>query len=180
MKPLLSIRRLTKRFGGLIAVRELSWDVARGEVVALLGDNGAGKSTLIKCITGVYHADEGEINFEGNPAQFTWPIDARHRGIETIYQDLALADNLDVGANVFLGREPVRRIFGFSVIDRRRMRAEAAETLAGLGIHIHRLDLPLQSLSGISQLRSTLSQPIPRRETAATGSPRCSARAWTS
>ena len=61
MKPLLSIRRLTKRFGGLIAVRELSWDVARGEVVALLGDNGAGKSTLIKCITGVYHADEGEM-----------------------------------------------------------------------------------------------------------------------
>ena len=70
MEPLLSIRKLTKRFGGLTAVREMSWDVYRGEVVALLGDNGAGKSTVIKCISGVYHADEGEIFFEGRPARF--------------------------------------------------------------------------------------------------------------
>src|SRR5205085_1017916 len=95
--------------GGLTAVREMSSDIHRGEVVALLGDNGAGKSTLIKCISGVYHADEGEIFFEGRPARFARPIDARNHGIETIYQDLALANNLDVGANIFLGREIKKR-----------------------------------------------------------------------
>jgi len=150
MKPLLSIRRLTKRFGGLVAVREVSWDVARGEVVALLGDNGAGKSTLIKCITGVYHADEGEINFEGNPAQFTRPIDARHHGIETIYQDLALANNLDVSANIFLGREVKLRYLGglIRTLDEGRMLRESAQALRSLEIHFPTLTQPIESLSG--------------------------------
>ena len=123
MEPLLSIRKLTKRFGGLTAVREMSWDVYRGEVVALLGDNGAGKSTLIKCISGVYHADEGEIFFDGKPAHFARPIDARNHGIETIYQDLALANNLDVGANIFLGREIKKRYLGglVSTLDEEEM-----------------------------------------------------------
>src|SRR6185437_9419949 len=92
--------------------REVSWDVYRGEVVALLGDNGAGKSTLIKCLSGVYPPDEGEIHFEGKPALFAKPIDARNQGIETIYQDLALANNLDVSANIFLGREVKLRYLG--------------------------------------------------------------------
>src|SRR3954452_16510877 len=104
-EPLLSIRGLTKRFGGLTAVKGVSWDVFPGEVVALLGDNGAGKSTLIKCISGVYSPDEGEIRVNGETKSFAKPIDARREGIETIYQDLALANNLDVAANIFLGRE---------------------------------------------------------------------------
>jgi ABC-type sugar transport system ATPase subunit len=150
MKPLLSIRRLTKRFGGLVAVREVSWDVARGEVVALLGDNGAGKSTLIKCITGVYHADEGEIDFEGNPAQFTRPIDARNHGIETIYQDLALANNLDVSANIFLGREVKLRYLGglIRTLDDGHMLRESGQALRSLEIHFPSLTQPIESLSG--------------------------------
>ena len=108
-EPILSIRGLTKRFGGLVAVNNVDWDVFPGEVVALLGDNGAGKSTLIKCVSGVYQLDEGEIFFEGRPAHFARPIDARREGIETIYQELALANNLDVGANIFLGRPKIVR-----------------------------------------------------------------------
>ncbi len=111
-EPLLSVRNITKRFGGLVAVNNVSFEIRRGEVFGLLGDNAAGKSTLIKCISGVYHAEEGDIFFEGKRAQFAHPIDARRNGIETIYQDLALANNLDVSANIFLGREVKRRHFG--------------------------------------------------------------------
>jgi simple sugar transport system ATP-binding protein len=122
--------------------------LAAGEVVALAGDNGAGKSTLIKVISGVFQPDEGEIRYNGDTIVLANPHDARERGIETIYQDLALADNLDVGANVFLGREPMRRILGVPVIDRRRMRAEAGRALAALEIDVDRLDRPVRALSG--------------------------------
>ena len=111
-EPILSVRNLTKRFGGLTAVNDVSWDVYPGEVVALLGDNGAGKSTLIKCISGVHHADEGEVRFRGERVRFARPIDALASGIETIYQDLALAQNLDVPSNIFLGRELKLRYLG--------------------------------------------------------------------
>jgi len=111
-EPVLSIRGLTKMFGGLIAVDNVSFDVARGEVVGLLGDNGAGKSTLIKCVSGVHQPEEGEIVFEGKAVEFASPMEARRAGIETIYQDLALANNLDVGANIFLGREVKTRLLG--------------------------------------------------------------------
>ena len=106
MEPMLSVRNLVKRFGGLTAVNRVSLDVYPGEVVGLVGDNAAGKSTLIKCISGVYEADEGEIFFRGKRIHFARPIDARGAGIETIYQDLALAGNLGVSANIFLGRKP--------------------------------------------------------------------------
>jgi ABC-type sugar transport system ATPase subunit len=150
VEPLLSIRKLTKRFGGLTAVREMSWDVYQGEVVGLLGDNGAGKSTVIKCISGVYHADEGEIFFEGKSARFARPIDARNHGIETIYQDLALANNLDVGANIFLGREIKRRYFWGLVktLDDDEMLRKSKEALASLQIHFPRLKEPIENLSG--------------------------------
>lgn len=149
-EPVLSIRSLTKRFGGLTAVHGVSWDVYPGEVVALLGDNGAGKSTLIKCVSGVYQADDGEIYFEGRRSRFSRPIDARREGIETIYQDLALANNLDVGANIFLGRERKKRHFGglIKTLDERTMLRESEAALDALDIHFPNLTQPIESLSG--------------------------------
>jgi ABC-type sugar transport system ATPase subunit len=149
-EPLLSIRKMTKRFGGLVAVNEVSWDVYPGEVVGLLGDNGAGKSTLIKCISGVYQADEGEIYFEGRRSHFVRPIDARQQGIETIYQDLALANNLDVGANIFLGREVKKDYLGGLVrmLDEPHMLDESRLALEGLEIHFPNLQQPIENLSG--------------------------------
>ncbi|HXZ16071.1 MAG TPA: ATP-binding cassette domain-containing protein [Roseiarcus sp.] len=146
----LSIRGLTKIFGGLVAVDKVSIDVRRGEVVGLLGDNGAGKSTLIKCVSGVHHPEEGEIFFDGAPALFSTPMDARRAGIETIYQDLALANNLDVGANIFLGREVRKRRLGGLVqtLDDRFMLRESRETLDSLQIRFPTLTEPIQNLSG--------------------------------
>ncbi|HVZ13409.1 MAG TPA: ATP-binding cassette domain-containing protein [Bauldia sp.] len=148
--PVLSIRRLTKRFGGLTAVKSVSWEVYPGEVVALLGDNGAGKSTLIKCVAGVHQPDEGEIFFAGKQVHFARPIDSRSAGIETIYQDLALANNLDVAANIFLGREKKHRYLGGLVktLDERAMRAESQTALDTLEIHFPTLTQPIESLSG--------------------------------
>lgn len=146
--PLLSARHLTKRFGGLTALSDVSLDLYPGEVLALAGDNGAGKSTLIKCLSGVHQPEEGQILFGGREVSMGSPREAREIGIETIYQDLALAENLDVGANVFLGREPMRRRFGlFPVLDRPAMRLAAQEVLDTLDIHT-RLDRPVQDLSG--------------------------------
>ena len=149
-EPVLSIRDMVKRFGGLTAVNRVSLDIHPGEVVALLGDNGAGKSTLIKCISGVHAADEGEILFGGKRAVFAKPIDARREGIETIYQDLALANNLDVPANIFLGREAKRSYLGGLVktLDEKKMLAEAQAGLASLDIHFPSLTQPIESLSG--------------------------------
>ena len=149
-EPLLSIRNLTKLFGGLVAVDNVSLDVRRGEVVGLLGDNGAGKSTLIKCVSGVYQAEEGEIVFDGKPVAFASPMDARRVGIETIYQDLALANNLDVGANIFLGREVKKRFFGGLVqtLDDRMMLKESRQTLDSLQIRFPTLTEPIENLSG--------------------------------
>jgi ABC-type sugar transport system ATPase subunit len=150
MQPILSIRNLTKRFGGLVAVNDVSWDVFPGEVVALLGDNGAGKSTLIKCVSGVYVADRGEIYFEGHTSNFSGPIDARRAGIETIYQDLALANNLDVPANIFLGRETKKPYLGglIRTLDEPFMLHESKAALDALQIHFPILTQPIESLSG--------------------------------
>ena len=146
--PILEIRELSKRFGGVHALEKVSLDLYPGEVLALAGDNGAGKSTLIKTISGVHKADEGTMSYDGKQVTFDNPQQARDHGIETIYQDLALADNLDAGANVFLGREVMKRVLGLAVVDRKRMRNEAADTLKVLDIRIDRLDLPLRSMSG--------------------------------
>jgi ABC-type sugar transport system ATPase subunit len=149
-EPLLSIRNVTKIFGGLVAVDAVSLDVRRGEVVGLLGDNGAGKSTLIKCIAGVYQQEKGEIVFDGKPVDFASPMDARRVGIETIYQDLALANNLDVGANIFLGREVKRRRFGglIQTLDDKLMLNESRQTLDSLQIRFPTLTNPIENLSG--------------------------------
>jgi ABC-type sugar transport system ATPase subunit len=149
--PILSVRGLTKRFGGVTALEGVGFDLRRGVVVALAGDNGAGKSTLIKAISGVHQPDEGEIVYKGEPITLTNPRHAREIGIETIYQDLALADNLDVGANIFLGREPAAPLFGLIPrLDRPRMRAAARDVLAPLEVDLDgkKLGLPVRNLSG--------------------------------
>ena len=148
--PVLSIRGMVKRFGGLTAVANVDLDVFPGEVVALLGDNGAGKSTLIKCVSGVHHMDEGEMHFTGKPVRFDKPIDARSAGIETIYQDLALANNLDVPANIFLGRELKNRYLGglIKTLDEKTMLAESRAGLDSLDIQFPTLTQPIESLSG--------------------------------
>ena len=148
-RPILDVRSVFKRFGGVEALKGVSLSLHPGEVVALAGDNGAGKSTLTKMISGVYRADDGEIRLDGERVDFATPEAARQAGIETIYQDLALADNLSIGANVFLGREPMRRALGIvPVIDRRRMAAAAKATMAELDFHVDRLDAPVGRFSG--------------------------------
>jgi ABC-type sugar transport system ATPase subunit len=148
-EPVLSVRGLTKRFGGVHALQDVSFDLRAGEILALAGDNGAGKSTLVKTVCGVYQPNAGEIFFQGQHVAFPNPRAARDAGIETIHQDLALADNLDVAANVFLGREPMRRMFGIIPrIDRRRMAEGARKAIGTLDIAIPRLDVPVRALSG--------------------------------
>jgi ABC-type sugar transport system ATPase subunit len=149
-EPVLSIRSLVKRFGGLTAVNHVSLDILPGEVVGLLGDNGAGKSTLIKCVSGVHAADEGEILLDGKSIRLSRPIDARRHGIETIYQDLALAQNLDVPANIFLGRElKIPHLAGLvRTLDDAAMLRESAAALEALEIHFPSLVRPIESLSG--------------------------------
>ncbi len=147
--PILEVRSIAKRFGGVQALKDVSMRLDAGEVVALAGDNGAGKSTLIKTISGVYQPDEGEIRFAGEPVSFATPEHARGHGIETIYQDLALADNLTIGDNIFLGREPMRKLFGIlPALDRKAMAAAARETMARLDFHVTRLDAPVGRFSG--------------------------------
>ena len=148
-EPILTTTGLSKHFGGLTAVDDVDFEVYPGEVVALLGDNGAGKSTLIKCISGVYRSEQGRVVFNGVDITHHAPADIRNRGIETIYQDLALAENLDVGANVFLGKEVTKRFLKLiPVTDDNYMRTEAANVLDDLDIHIPSLKQQLVNLSG--------------------------------
>ena len=147
--PILEVVNLSKHFGAVRALDDFSMHVRPGEVVALAGDNGAGKTTLIKSISGVFRPTSGEIRLEGRPVSFATPQEARDRGIDTIYQDLALADNLTIGANIFLGREPMTRKFGFlPVLDRKKMAEAARETMALLDFHVSRMDAPVSNFSG--------------------------------
>ena len=161
MEYLLETREITKRFGGLTAVDKVSIGVRPGEVLALLGDNGAGKSTLIKMISGVYRPDEGEIFIGGKKADIGSPMDALAAGIETIYQDLALAENLDVGANIFLGRERMKRKLGIlRVLDDAVMASEAQTVLDRLDIHIPSLKSTIKTLSGGQRQAVAISRSI--------------------
>ena len=150
MSKVLDVKSVSKRFGGVQALDDVSIDLNEGEVLALAGDNGAGKSTLIKVISGVYHPDDGDIIFNNKSIQLDNPKFAREKGIETIYQDLALADNLNVGANIFLGREPMTTKFGVPVINRELMLSESKKVLKNLEINIPEssLEEPVGKLSG--------------------------------
>ena len=129
--PILELRGVSKRFGAVQALNEVDFSVAPGDVMALVGDNGAGKSTLIKCVAGIHTVDGGEILFDGEPVSIHGPKDAAALGIEVVYQDLALCDNLDIVQNMYLGRE---RFGSLRRLDELSMEQTARETLKGLAV----------------------------------------------
>lgn len=145
MTPLVEMRDISISFGGIKAVDHVSVDLYPGEVVGLLGHNGAGKSTLIKCLSGAYQADSGEILVNGEKVEIKNPRDARALNIETIYQTLALADNLDAASNLFLGRELVTPL-GF--VDDGKMEAETRKIMARLNPNFRKFAEPVRALSG--------------------------------
>ena len=146
----LEMRGIGKRFGAVTALEGVDFELLDGEVLALLGDNGAGKSTLVKIMSGYYAPDDGEVLLHGSPVTFSDPSAAREAGIETIYQDLALFDNLDVAANVYAGNETVgggwRRLCGF--VDRRAMAAKARAAVDGMAVTIPPVSRPVEDFSG--------------------------------
>jgi ABC-type sugar transport system ATPase subunit len=148
--PILRAQGVCKRYGHVEALRGADLEIMPGEIHALLGDNGAGKSTLVKALSGAVIPDAGTIEFHGRPVSFTNPREAQDAGVETVYQDLALAGTLDCGENVFLGREPrlkgLRGRLGF--IDRTQMRRRTVAELEQLGIKLPSLDNAVEALSG--------------------------------
>jgi fructose transport system ATP-binding protein len=149
--PLLEARGLVKRFGQVVALAGADFELYPGEITAIIGDNGAGKSTLIKSLSGAVHPDEGEIRLDGGPVTFRTPLDARRAGIETVYQELAVAPALDIASNIFLGRElrrrgPAGRVL--RTLDKRTMRREAARHFAELKIGIPSIGQAVENLSG--------------------------------
>ena len=160
---ILDVNTISKRFGGVKALDRVSIKLNEGEVLALAGDNGAGKSTLIKIISGVYTSDEGEISFNGRKILNNNPNYSRNLGIETIYQDLALADNLDVPSNIFLGREPIKKSLKFlHRLDRNFMYKQSVDVLESLKIEIpvSSLNQPVASLSGGQRQAIAISRAI--------------------
>ena len=143
--PLVELRDISIAFGGVKAVDHVSIDLHPGEVVGVLGHNGAGKSTLIKCLSGAYHMDTGEIFINGDKAEIRNPRDARAYNIETIYQTLALADNLDAASNLFLGREIIN---GVGLVDDGAMEAETRKIMARLNPNFRKFSSPVSALSG--------------------------------
>ena len=150
-KPILEARGLVKHYGQVVALDGADFELYPNEIVAIIGDNGAGKSTLIKALSGALQADDGEIRLDGERVRFRSPGDARKAGIETVYQDLAVAPSLDIAANIFLGREArFRGPLGLALrlLDKRRMRREAATHFAELQIGIQSIKEPVENLSG--------------------------------
>jgi fructose transport system ATP-binding protein len=146
---ILETRGLTKHYGGVHALSDASFALRRGEHVAIMGDNGAGKSTFVRQITGVEQPTAGSIVFDGREMAFSGPLDAREAGIETVYQTLALADDLDVPSNLFLGRERFwLRLGPFSILDRRSMREATQAALVKTGVKIPNLSNTIRNMSG--------------------------------
>ncbi|WP_136616228.1 MULTISPECIES: ATP-binding cassette domain-containing protein [Mesorhizobium] len=141
-------RNIAKRFGALTALANVDLEIRSGEVLALLGDNGAGKSTFIKILAGAHPPSDGELVIEGHPVAFHSPKDAAASGIATIFQELALSENLSIAENVFLGRELKRSIFGIPFLKRKEMRQRVDGLLKELDAHISDPEAPVGSLSG--------------------------------
>ena len=150
--PVLEAKRLVKTFGRVVGLDGVSLQLLAGEVLAVIGDNGAGKSTLIKCLTGAYIPDEGQLLLDGKPVQFKGPQDARNAGIETVYQNLAVSPALDVAANLYLGRERRKPgILGsvFRALDTAGMRKDARDQVLKLGIStLQDVTVSVENLSG--------------------------------
>ena len=150
-RPILEARGLVKRYGHVVALDGADFELYPNEVLAIIGDNGAGKSTLIKALSGALQPDEGEIRLDGDRVRFRSPTDARQAGIETVYQDLAVAPSLDIASNIFLGREARHRGplgFVLRLLDKRRMRREAASHFSELQIGVQSITQPVENLSG--------------------------------
>ncbi len=145
---LLEARDVSLAFGSVQALREVSLALRPGEITALVGDNGAGKSTLVRCISGIHRPDSGEIVFDGAPARFASPQEARAAGIETVHQNLALVEDLTVWQNLFLNREIVRRVGPLAFLDRRAMRARAEEMVSALAVNVPAVTARVRRLSG--------------------------------
>jgi simple sugar transport system ATP-binding protein len=160
---LLDLKDITKSFGAIHALQGVDLSISPGEAVGLMGDNGAGKSTLVKIVAGNFPPTQGTINIEGNIVQFSKPIDAREAGIEIVYQDLALCDNLTASANVFLGRELKKKVKPFSMLDHTSMYKKAGELFAELKSETRPRDLVRQMSGGQRQAvaiaRTRLSDP---------------------
>ena len=144
----LKAQSITKRFGALQVLTEIDLEIRAGEVLAILGDNGAGKSTFIKVLSGAHEASGGTLLLDSAPVSFASPQDAANAGIATIFQELALSENLSIAENVFLGRELVRRIFGVPFLRRQDMKRRVADLLRELDAHISDPEAPVGSLSG--------------------------------
>lgn len=147
----LEARNVVKTYGHVTALDGVDFELRAGEILAVVGDNGAGKSTLIKALTGALHPTSGEILLDGVPIHFKGPLDARHAGIETVYQDLAVAPALDIASNLFLGRElRAPGLLGslFRRLDKKRMREEARRAMNELKFRLSAIDNPVESLSG--------------------------------
>ncbi|MDB5612463.1 MAG: sugar transporter [Devosia sp.] len=147
-EPLLVLDNITKNYGAVEALRGVSFSIAKGEVIALLGDNGAGKSTLVKIISGGLEASSGKMSFEGRDFRPKSPSEAKAAGIETVYQDLSLCTNVDVVANFFMGRELTKKVMGINVLDEKRMEEQVAKAMATAGTRIPSLRAKVEHLSG--------------------------------
>jgi simple sugar transport system ATP-binding protein len=145
---LLEARGISKYFGAITALHNVNFHIAEGEVLGVVGDNGAGKSTLMKILSGLYVPSEGELIYRGHPVKFSSPRDARNLGIEMVYQDFALAGNLPIYENIYLGREPGRKLGPLTIVDHGKARAMATEHLDKLKIHVKSIDQNTENLSG--------------------------------
>ncbi len=147
-EPLLVLDNIRKNFGAIEALKGVSFSIGKGEVVALLGDNGAGKSTLVKIISGGLEPSSGRMLFEGRDYVAKTPAEAKAAGVETVYQDLSLATNVDVVANFFMGREITRKVLGIPFLDERAMEKVVGDALANAGTRIPSLRTKVEHLSG--------------------------------
>ncbi len=152
----IEMRGISKSFGAIQALNDVSFSIGHGEIVGLVGDNSAGKSTLMKILTGAYHRDTGDVLVDGKPTDFRSPHESRDRGIEMIYQDFALCGNLDVGQNIFLGRWPRKGLF----VDRKKMYADAEAVMRRLKVDVNSVYQRVESLSGGRQQSVAIARAI--------------------
>jgi simple sugar transport system ATP-binding protein len=146
--PRVRMRGISKRYGTIQTLDDVTLEIRPGEVLGLVGDNGAGKSTLSKVLSGAVVPDSGTIEIDGRTVSFATPADARAEHVEMVYQDLSLCDTVDVAGNLFLGREPRRRILGLPFLDKKKMRTDAEDMLRRLGISVPDITLHVENLSG--------------------------------